>query len=468
MELLQRHAAGQTSPQENLKLTIHFVKCPSCVQMVEDLKRGAGQLREFTKAHGMSSNQTDRTSSQGAANVETAKNANDNTPQGPARFFPSMPSVQGAELIGPYRLLEKLGEGGMGQVFKAEDTRLQRLVAVKVMNAVSAADPVSRQRFLQEARASAALKHDHIVTIYQVDECSLPGQEGQVPYFAMEFLEGESLEARLRRDKGLRFAEIARIGREVCLGLAAAHARGLIHRDIKPANIWLEQRDPAAGGQLNRVKLLDFGLVRRAGEGKNLTQSGFAVGTPAYMSPEQARCLTLDHRCDLFSLGTVLYQMCTGDVPFFGQDAMATMIALATEQAIPIRQANPKVPTPLAELVMALLAKAPDDRPQSALAVADLLQTIERQLASAPSHQSNVRSNDTAPEPAIAEMPVQPPAASFSWLSGALLKLVGIALVIGVTVYVGLVIFKDFQKDSEDVFKKASPSLVPHSKPASR
>src|SRR4051812_16155442 len=162
--------------------------------------------------------------------------------------------------LGPYRVLAVLGAGGMGIVFRAEDPQLARLVALKAMLPALAASDSARQRFLREARAAAAIKHDHIVTIHQV------GEDRGAPFLAMEFLEGEPLDARLQREGKLPVAEVLRIGREIALGLAAAHKRELIHRDIKPANVWLEG-DPGAlaTGVGGRVKILDFGLARAVG-----------------------------------------------------------------------------------------------------------------------------------------------------------------------------------------------------------
>jgi serine/threonine protein kinase len=174
------------------------------------------------------------------------------------------------------------------------------------MRTALAANPSARERFLHEARAMAAVRHDHVVTIHQV------GEERGVPFFAMEQLEGESLHDRLRREAPLPAAEVLRIAREAAEGLAAAHARGLIHRDVKPANLWLEIQpgEPgasASGGHGGRVKVLDFGLARSAaGDEPHLTQTGVVVGTPAYMAPEQARGEVPDQRSDLFSLGCVL------------------------------------------------------------------------------------------------------------------------------------------------------------------
>ncbi len=266
--------------------------------------------------------------------------------------------------LGPYRVLKVLGAGGMGVVFRAEDPQLQRLVAIKAMLPALAANDSARQRFIREARAAAQLKHDHIVTIHQV------GEDRGAPFLAMEFLEGESLEDRIKREGKLPLAEVLRIGREIADGLAAAHEHGLIHRDIKPGNVWLE-------GKRGRAKILDFGLARTNAEDVHLTQSGAIVGTPAYMPPEQARGDTVDARCDLYSLGCVLYRLCTGQLPFKGDNTMSLLLALATEQPKSVSELNADVPPALADLIMRLLAKDPAQRPATAGEVTEALSTIE-------------------------------------------------------------------------------------------
>jgi serine/threonine protein kinase len=288
--------------------------------------------------------------------------------------------------LGPFRILKVLGAGGMGVVFKAEDPQLGRAVAIKAMLPALAVSPSAKQRFLREARATAAIKHDHIVSIYQV------GEDRNVPFLAMEFLEGEPLDNRLKRDGKLPPAEVLRITREVADGLAAAHERGLIHRDIKPANIWLEAI--AERGTRNaelkktgsefraprfafRVKILDFGLARATADESHLTQTGAIVGTPAYMAPEQANGTNPDARCDLFSLGCVVYRMCTGQQAFKGNDTISTLLAVATQEPTPVQQLNAEAPPALAELVMKLLAKDPAKRPQSAAEVIEAIQAIE-------------------------------------------------------------------------------------------
>jgi len=195
------------------------------------------------------------------------------------------------------------------------------------------------------------------------------------------------------------------IGRQIAEGLAAAHKHGLIHRDIKPGNIWLEVHD--GQGTRDWVKLLDFGLARAAtGENVHLTKAGTVLGTPAYMAPEQARAEKVDPRCDLFSLGAVLYRMLTGTLPFKGKDTMSQLMSLAEDTPRPVRELNADVPPPLADLVTQLLAKEPAARPPSARAVADTLATMEDVSAPTPTSSASRRSF-TAKERAILEGPIR-------------------------------------------------------------
>jgi serine/threonine protein kinase len=256
--------------------------------------------------------------------------------------------------LGKYRVLKLLGQGGMGLVLAAEDVTLKRAVALKVMKKSQAAFQENRIRFIREARAAAALEHDNVVTIYEVSD------EGDVPFIAMKLLVGESLEDRLNREGTLSSEEIIRIGQEIATGLAEAHERGLIHRDVKPANVWLEEGT-------GRVKILDFGLARACDEDVKLTQDNFLVGTPAYMSPEQAEGdRPLDARSDLFSLGGVLYRCATGELPFKGKNTLQVLTALATRTPPTPRDLNASISEALSDVVMKLLEKKPDDRPKTA------------------------------------------------------------------------------------------------------
>ncbi len=284
----------------------------------------------------------------------------------PSLVPPSLPflaAVQAPDELGRiqgYRILRVLGTGGMGMVFDAEDIRLKRHVALKVMKPEVAAKPENVERFLREAQAAATVEHDHVVPIFYV------GEDNGVPFIAMPFLKGETLAERLRLQPRPPLAEVLRIGREIALGLAAAHKAGLIHRDIKPGNVWLEE-------ERDRVKILDFGLARLGDGDKALTRDGVIVGTPAYMAPEQARGKAIDHHADLFSLGCVLYEMTTGQLPFTGPDTLAILSSLAIDTPPAPHVVDPAIPKGLSQLIMKLLEKAPADRPASAKAVADEL-----------------------------------------------------------------------------------------------
>jgi serine/threonine protein kinase/formylglycine-generating enzyme required for sulfatase activity len=291
--------------------------------------------------------------------------------------FPFLDPPQQPDEIGRlpgYRVLTVLGEGGMGVVFRAHDSGADRPVAIKVVKpshgvteADLAAAEVVRRRFAREAWAAAQLQHDHIVTVFFV------GEHNGAPYVVMPLLKGESLHNRLRRGR-LTVGEACRIARGAAEGLAAAHHEGLIHRDVKPGNLWLE-------GQRGRVKILDFGLARSTDD-TTLTVSGAVLGTPAYMAPEQARdAKSVDARADLFALGCVLYEMLAGRPPFTGNGQIAVLSAVLLDEPTPLGDVNPDVPPALADLTHRLMAKGPDDRPESAVSVAEALQAWETPAA---------------------------------------------------------------------------------------
>jgi serine/threonine protein kinase len=312
----------------------------------------------------------------------------------PPPDYPFLASPQDAEelgRLGPYRVLKVLGAGAMGVVFQAEDPRLRRLVALKVMRPSLAASAEFHRRFLREAWLAAAIEHEHIVTVYQV------GEDRGVPFLAMQLLRGETLEDRLERAGGrLPLPEVLRVGREVAEGLAAAHARGLVHRDIKPANVWLE------GGR-RRVRIVDFGLARGAEPDAQFTQAGTVIGTPAYMAPEQASGAAVDGRCDLFSLGAVLYRAATGRFPFGGQDTLAILSALATRTPVPPHRIVPSLPRLFSGLVMRLLARDPADRPQSAREVVQAIEALERGDTAEEADAGPPEEAPSAPAPAAEE-----------------------------------------------------------------
>ncbi|MEW4526313.1 serine/threonine-protein kinase [Maioricimonas sp. JC845] len=260
--------------------------------------------------------------------------------------------------IGQYEVLDLIGRGGMGMVLRAADPKLNRVVAVKVLAPELAVNPNARRRFLREAQAAAAISHPHVVTIHAVDD-------NNPPYLVMECIVGQSLQDRLNDEGALPLTEILRIGKQVSEGLAAAHAEGLIHRDIKPSNILLENG-------VQRVKITDFGLAR-AVDDATITRTGEVSGTPQYMSPEQARGERLDHRSDMFSLGCVLYAMCTGRSPFRSSSLAEAVKRVTDDAPRPIAEINPDLPPWLVQIVEQLLEKDPAARPQSAEQLADLL-----------------------------------------------------------------------------------------------
>jgi hypothetical protein len=261
--------------------------------------------------------------------------------------------------IHQYDVLEEIGRGGMGVVLKALDPGLHRVVAIKVLAPQLAVSGTARKRFTREARAAAAIGHENVVTIHAVEEFK------GLPYLVMQYIAGPSVQQRIAADGPLPVADILRIGFQTAAGLAAAHAQGLIHRDVKPANILLENG-------VERVKLTDFSLAR-AIDDASVTQSGVVTGTPPFMAPEQARGEPLDHRADLFSLGSVLYAMCTGRPPFRG-GSLDVLRKVSEEQPVSIRILNPEIPTWLEAIVNKLMAKNPDGRYQSAGEVAALLE----------------------------------------------------------------------------------------------
>jgi serine/threonine protein kinase len=266
--------------------------------------------------------------------------------------------------FGPYEVLGLLGRGGMGVVLKAFDPALHRLVAIKVLAPELATSATARQRFAREARAVAAIVHDHIVAIHAVDSWN------GLPYLVMPYVPGRSLQERINANGPLGVMEVLRIGIQTASGLAAAHARGVIHRDIKPSNILLENG-------VERVKITDFGLARAADDA-SLTQSGYLAGTPQYMAPEQARGEPIDPRADLFSLGSVLYAACTGRSPFRAETTMGVLRRVCDDTPRPIREVNPDVPDWLAAIIDRLLAKDPADRFATAAEVAELMEPFRR------------------------------------------------------------------------------------------
>ena len=347
--------SGQVLHAEAESLGAHLLQCPRCATVVESLSAEdtlveavqcpRSRRRDARGSHPGPAGTAEgpaRDAAAGAIDTPFQKPWGQSTghalcppPQGQPEQFGFLAPPQGPDELGwlaHYRVLQLQGEGGMGMVFLAVDSHLQRPVALKLLKPDLARDSGARQRFLREARAMAAVKSDHVVTVHQV------GLDNDVPFLAMEFLQGEPLDTWLEGNERPTLAEVLWLGREIAVGLAAAHALGLIHRDIKPGNIWLEAlpAGPEGVGSRARVKILDFGLARITRENVHLTETGLIVGTPSYMAPEQARGDKLDARCDLFSLGCILYRLCTGRLPFQGESTMALLTALALDDPKPV------------------------------------------------------------------------------------------------------------------------------------
>jgi len=268
-----------------------------------------------------------------------------------------------------YRLKEKLGSGGMADVYLADDLLLNREVAVKVLHAQYASDPAFIQRFRQEAQSAANLNHPNIVNIYDW------GNEGDLYFIVMEYVEGRDLKEILRSEGRLLPERAAEIAAEVCAALQFAHRSNLVHRDIKPHNIFITN--------LGQVKVMDFGIARE-GSGGGITQTGMVMGTPQYISPEQAQGLAVDGRSDIYSLGVVLYEMLTGQVPFDDPNPVTITYKQVREDPTPPSVIDPEIPATLDAIVMKAMSKNPANRFQNAQEMkADLLRFLEGMPVSA-------------------------------------------------------------------------------------
>jgi serine/threonine-protein kinase len=280
--------------------------------------------------------------------------------------------------FGRYEILDKIGEGAMGVVYRARDATLGRVVALKMLSADLGSDDELNQRFHREAEAIGRLNHPNIVTVYDLGDA-----EGHL-YMAMELLEGDDLRALIERQWDIPLADKARILAQICEGLGYAHSRGVVHRDVKPANILVTST--------GRVKLLDFGLARVATR-ETITRRGVILGTPDYMSPEQAMGKTLDHRTDIFSAGAVFYEFLTMQKPFRGKTLHGVLYQIISEDPDAVLTLNPELPARLAVVVHRMLRKDPDDRFQS-------LEETGRELLDihAAMRRSQGRSTSTAPQ----------------------------------------------------------------------
>lgn len=344
-------------PDTEAEFLTHLERCETCRRELEALAANPKWWKEAKKLLAPSPAGSPATA---GPQGDPTDLPDSETAQGSWRAFLQPTDAPGSiGRLDRYDVVGLLGRGGMGVVLKAMDAELDRYVAIKVLSPELASDPDARRRFTREARAAAAVVHPHVMPIHAV------GSAGDIPYLVMPYVAGQSLQARIERDGALETCDVLRIGLQVAAGLAAAHARGLVHRDIKPANILLESEQ-------QRVLITDFGLAR-AVDNAGLTRTGAVAGTPHYMSPEQAEGRTVDHRSDLFSLGSLLYAMSTGRSPFRAEGTLAVLRRICDVPHRSAREVNPNVPETLSRVIDRLLAKSPDDRYASAQQVASVL-----------------------------------------------------------------------------------------------
>ncbi len=389
--------AGRLDPLAEARVEQHLATCDACRATLEALAAGGEWWADLRRLDGPGVTRVDPPGS----------DRGDGLP--PDWLEPSdIPGSVGR--LGPYEVTGVLGRGGMGVVLRGFDPTLGRPVAIKVIAPELAASGPARRRFAREARAAAAVTHDHVVAIHAVAEST-----GGLPYLVMPLVAGRSLQERIDADGALGVAEILRIGMQTASGLAGAHAQGLVHRDIKPANILLENG-------VERVKITDFGLARVVDDA-SMSQSGVVAGTPEYMSPEQARGDAVDARSDLFSLGSVLYTMATGHPPFRAGNPLAVLRRISDDDPRPIRAVNAEIPAWLAAIIMRLLSKHPSDRYESASAVAELLGQC----------LAHVQGSDRSAPPALLARPglVAPRVARRRWVLSGLLATAA-SLILGI------------------------------------
>ena len=326
------------------KITSHIESCNQCQSYIEDMVEDSLSWAEVADVLGRR-----RAGVEDSHAVNVAK-----------RFLATSDEPNSIGRFARYEVMEILGRGGMGIVMRALDTSLGRQCAVKVLSPGLASSAAARSRFSREAKSAAAVVHLHVVPIQTVDE-----HEG-LPYLVMPVVEGQSLQQRVESDGPLSVVEAVRIAAQVAAGLAAAHDQGLVHRDIKPANVLLENG-------VERVQITDFGLAR-AVDDASMTRSGVIAGTPQYMSPEQAHGDSIDHRSDLFSLGSLIYFTLSGHSPFRSETTMGVLNRIINDNPRSIRATNADVPEWLDRIVCKLLSKSPEDRFATASEVNEVLQ----------------------------------------------------------------------------------------------
>ncbi|MEX2092946.1 MAG: serine/threonine-protein kinase [Pirellulales bacterium] len=353
LELLLSDGEGASAENE---LTDHVARCETCQSRLTALAADATWWNDARESLSDGAEFAWTPDASWSSRITPDRPANRDLRDSAVRKLlapPSHPELLGR--LGRYDIERVIGAGGMGIVLKAHDSELNRPIAVKVLAAHLAHVGAARERFAREGRAAAAVVHEHVVAIYNVES------DGEMPFLVMQYVPGRSLQSRVDAEGPLAVEEILRIGMQAASGLAAAHAQGLVHRDVKPSNILLEET-------VERAVLTDFGLARTIDDA-SLTHTGVLAGTPHYMSPEQATGGAVDHRSDLFGLGAVLYFMATGHPPFRADGALAVLHRICREPHRPVWQTNNEIPDELSDLIDRLLEKKPNRRPASAAEV---------------------------------------------------------------------------------------------------
>ena len=359
IEVLHQAVAGNLDADSQSHLEAHLSACESCQSRIEGIASNEEDWnvvrQSLSDVEINAVNTVDGPRSDVHCIVEPTEEQSSNFE--PFLDQPSHPETLGA--IDGFEVEQLIGRGGMGVVYRGFDKELNRPVAIKFLAPHLAANGVARKRFAREAQAAAAVVHPNVVPIHSVS--SSPDR----PYLVMALVAGRSLQKYVEDFGPLPLMDIVRISHQIAAGLAAAHEQGLVHRDIKPANILLEK-------DVSRVMITDFGLARAADDAA-LTQSGWLAGTPHYMSPEQAMGDPIDHRSDLFSLGSVMFFMATGREPFRAEKSWAVLQKIGTVSPNSIRSINNRIPKPLEQIVEALMHKKPSRRVQSATEANELL-----------------------------------------------------------------------------------------------
>lgn len=362
--IIRRYLDRQLSAEAEAALELHLGHCAACRGLLDDSAAEDawwGEASQFLPA-----DEWDGAASQTYIDSVSSGGEEESALVGESivkRLSPWLSATDDPRMLGRfagYEIAGVIGEGGMGVVLKGHEPALNRYVAIKLLAPHLASNGAARQRFSREAQAAAAVLHENVIAIHRVDE-----SQG-LPFLVMPFIGGISLQKRIDQEGPLPLPAILRISRQIAAGLAAAHAQGLVHRDVKPANILLERG-------VDRVTLTDFGLARTVDDA-SLTRSGVIAGTPQYMSPEQARGEAVDCRSDLFSLGSVMYAMCTGRTPFRAETPFGILRRITDDEPRPIREINSDIPDWLEAVIRRLHAKSPADRFATPGEVADLLE----------------------------------------------------------------------------------------------